>query len=69
MDDTKMSVEEALKVLIEFNKWRRGYVPYGWSEEPEKNLQMPYTPTDIGKALDVAISVLGEKTNEAIFDK
>lgn len=69
MDDTKMSVKEALKVLIEFNKWRRGDAPYGWYEEPEKVVEMPYNPTEVGKALDVAISVLGEKTNEAICDK
>ena len=69
MDNLAMSVDDARKILVEFNKWRRGDDPYGWYEEPEKTLQMPYNSTEIGKALDVAILVLGEKINEGLCNK
>ena len=61
-----MPIEEALKVLTEFNKWRRSEAPYGWYEEPEKTLQLPYTPKEIGEAIDVAIKVLGERHEQSI---
>lgn len=45
-----MDVKDALDVLIKYNLWRRD------NNIPNK-YDMP-NPTDIGKAIDVAISVL-----------
>lgn len=53
-----MTKEEALEVLREFNLWRRGEGKYKWSETPSENEPLPYTPKEVGKALDVAIAVL-----------
>jgi hypothetical protein len=47
-----MKLELAVEILKEFNKWRRGEDAYGWYEEPEKNSQLPYTPAQIGVAID-----------------
>jgi hypothetical protein len=44
-----MTIEEALEILIAYNKWRR---------TDDEDVEMP-SPKDIGKAIDVAISVLG----------
>ena len=63
MDESTMSTGEALEILTEFNKWRRSEAPYGWYEEPEKTLQLPYTPAVIGEAIDVAIAILKEKND------
>ena len=47
-----MTKEEALNILVEFQKWRRG------AEIPMQE------PRIIGEAIDVAIEVLKEKTND-----
>ena len=46
-----MTKEEALNILVEFQKWRRG------AEIPMQE------PRIIGEAIDVAIEALKEKTN------
>ena len=46
-----MTKEEALNILVEFQKWRRG------AEIPMQE------PRIIGEAIDMAIEVLKEKTN------
>ena len=45
-----MTIEQARNILITFNRWRRG-------EDVEPMLE----PSDIGKAIDVAIYLLEEK--------
>lgn len=52
-----MVVRKAIEILSEFNKWRRGLPPYDvWGEK------LPYSPTEIGEAIDCAIEKL--KKNE-----
>ena len=53
-----MTEKEALKVLVEHQKWRRGEEPYGWSEDPVAVKPMPYSPKEVGEALDIAIGAL-----------
>lgn len=50
-----MNEKEALHTLISYNLWRRD------NNIPNK-YEMP-NPTEIGKAIDVAIKVLSEKVN------
>lgn len=48
-----MTKEEAKKILTEYQSYRRAEPPYdGWG------VKFRYTPTEIGKALDVAINNL-----------
>jgi len=48
--------QEALEVLISMQKWRRSQPPY------EGSNTMPHTPSQYGKALDIAIAVLTQNT-------
>lgn len=48
-----MDKTEAIKILTEHNKWRRAVKPYD-----KVGVTPPYTPADIGKAIDFAISQL-----------
>lgn len=54
---------EALKMLKEFNKWRRAEGEYEWNEDPTKNKNLPFTPKDIGIALDTAIDLMDKALN------
>lgn len=51
-----MDSKEALGILAEFNRWRRGEGKYAWNEDPAKNAECPYSPKAIGKAIDIAIN-------------
>lgn len=53
-----MTTTEAAKILAEFNKWRRGEPPYNWSDDPKKRKELPYTPKQIGEAIDVAVEAM-----------
>lgn len=44
-----MTLEQAKGILITFNRWRRG-----------EDVEPPLDPSDIGKAIDVAIKNLDE---------
>ena len=49
-----MTVEEARKLLIEYNQWRRSEGKYARKEG------CPFDPSKIGEAIDVAIKMMEE---------
>lgn len=49
-----MTKPQALNVLQEMQKWRRGEYPY----DDEGGKSMPYEPEEFGEAIDVAIEEL-----------
>lgn len=49
-----MTPIEAINILEEMQKWRRGEDPYD-GETPETHREMPYTAAQFGKAIDVGI--------------
>lgn len=49
-----MTKSQALNVLQEMQRWRRGEYPY--NEDGGKD--MPYEPSEFGKAIEVAIKEL-----------
>jgi hypothetical protein len=49
-----MNKEEALKIIVEMQRWRRGQSPY----DCEQPVNLPYTSKQYGEALDVAIGIL-----------
>ena len=54
-----MTPKEAYEVLREFQMWRRGEGKYKWIPiVPSASPTLPYSPTEVGKALDVAITML-----------
>lgn len=53
-----MKVEEVIKVLTEFNKWRRGEPPYEWNDDPAKQRELQYSAKEIGVVIDEAIYML-----------
>ena len=54
----EMTSKLAVKILTEFNKWRRGDGAYGFTDDPKDYKDCPYTPTEIGKAIDIAVTVM-----------
>ena len=51
-NENDMSIKDAMKILIQHNKWRRdNHIP---------NKYDMVNPTELGKAIDVAISVMKE---------
>lgn len=50
--------DHLLKVLKEYQDYRRGTGSYAWNEIPEKNKEFPYSPKEVGEAIDEAIRVL-----------
>lgn len=66
-----MTPTEAAKILAEFNKWRRGEPPYDWSADPTKRKELPFTPMQIGEAIDTAENVMkgeNEMNNKTLDD-
>lgn len=55
----------AAEMLAEWQKWRRGKPPYD-GDTPETYNKMPYSPKEIGIALDYAIEVLKEYDNTGV---
>ncbi len=58
-----MTLQEALEILLEFNKWRRAQGEYAWNEDPAKNKPYPFKPDQIGEAIDVACTILDKAVN------
>ena len=56
--NSSMSPKQSLKILKQYNAWRR-------DEAIPNSIEMP-DPNDIGKAIDVAIRVLEAREMEAI---
>lgn len=56
----QMTTAEAIDVLTEFNRWRRGEGKYAWNEDPAKNAECPYSPKAIGQAIDIAINEMNK---------
>jgi len=48
-----MDARDAIRILSEFNRWRRGEPPYDKPGAPFTN-----TPAEIGEAIDVAVGLL-----------
>lgn len=57
----KEKIEEALNIVKEMQKWRRGEKPYDTHYESEPPKQMPYSPFEYGQALDVLINFTEEQ--------
>ena len=53
-----MKVVDAIKVLTDFNKWRRGEPPYDWNEDPSLMIEFPFDVKEVGEAIDEAINML-----------
>lgn len=49
-----MTTSEAIEILREMNKWRRGEPPYD-GETPK---DMPYSPQEFGEAIDIVCDYL-----------
>lgn len=54
-----MTLREARTILLEMNKWRRGEPPYD-GETPEEHRDMPYTPEQFGKAIEIGVYAIDE---------
>ena len=52
--------KEAIRILTEFNLWRRGEGQYSWSQDPAELRTLEITPRDIGKAIDYAVQYMKE---------
>jgi hypothetical protein len=50
-----MTNEQAFKILKEYQLWRRGIAPYDYGGD-----NMPFTPKEVGEAIDVAIKELSD---------
>lgn len=48
-----MNIDEAIKILIYYNKWRRG-----------KEDEIIYTPKEIGKAIDILVFTILKQKNK-----
>ena len=59
-----MTPKEAYEVLREFQMWRRAEGKYKWIETPAENEPLPYSPREVGVALDVAIVTLGKEVEK-----
>lgn len=61
-DKVDREISDALKrhlgVLEDFNRWRRGEPPYDWNEDPSKRVEPPWSPKEVGAAIDVAAGVV-----------
>ena len=55
----------AAEMLEEWQKWRRGKPPYD-GDTPETYNKMPYSPKEIGIALDYAIEILKKHDSAGI---
>lgn len=54
-----MDARAAIRILSEFNRWRRGEPPYDEPGAPFTN-----TPAEIGEAIDVAVRLLSEMPSD-----
>lgn len=61
-----LTIREAITILTEFNKWRRGEHPYD-GETPETYRGCPYLPKEIGEAIDVAIERMNNEVEKSII--
>lgn len=52
-----MKLDDAIKVLIEMQKWRRAQPPYD-GDTPETHKEMPYSAETFGHAIDFAIGFM-----------
>ena len=60
----EMSPAEVAKALAEYNKWRRGDLPYKSGMDPRR---MPYSTKEFGAIVDRAVEILKEaKPNEEV---
>lgn len=64
LSEDGMSLVKATEIMREFQERRKGIGKYQWNEDPLKNKDLPYTPAEIGKAIDKAIEVMEGGRNE-----
>lgn len=62
-----MTTTEAIKILREMNKWRRGEHPYD-GETPETHRGMPYSPQEFGEAIDEVVERIEEYAPELAYN-
>jgi hypothetical protein len=58
-----MNKETALNILIEWQKWCRECPPYD-GDTPQTHRSMPFSPRELGIALDIAIDNLKIHIND-----
>lgn len=52
------ATKKTIEILSEFNDWRRGVGKYKWSEDPAAHQKLPFSPEEIGLAIDNAVRIL-----------
>lgn len=60
-----MTIDKAKNILQEMQKWRRGEKPYD-GDAPE---EMPYSPKEFGKAIDVAIEQMNMPVSVELINR
>lgn len=48
-----MNEDNAIQIVEEFQKWRRGEKPYDYFP-----CEMPYTPKEFGEAIDILLKMV-----------
>ena len=57
-------LDMAIGILREFNKWRRAEGDYAFNEaDPSMNKPCPFTPEEIGKAIDYAVEFMESQSD------
>lgn len=46
------------KMLNEYNLWRRGVGKYAWSEDPKKNVDFPFSSSQLTMILNASVCML-----------
>lgn len=54
-----MKIDLAIKIVAEFQKWRRGESPYD-GDTPETHRIFDYSPKVLGQAIDILLNVSRE---------
>ena len=53
-----MEYQTAYNILMCYQQWRRGEGKFAWNDDPEKNEMFPFSPQEIGAAIDTALEAL-----------
>jgi hypothetical protein len=61
-----MTLEEAKKIVAEYQLWRRGAGRYAWNKETRSVSEFPYSPFTLGLALDTLLAAVEEITDRVI---
>lgn len=58
MGSTINPIRKLANDLGEYQQWRRGEGKYAFSENPEENLPMPFTPSELTAIMNATINIL-----------